>query len=70
VLFSGLIFIGVFVVTPRKDVALGSNLLGALVGGVASMLSMVVGFQALTLLTLFVYLGALLLILRGRPGAP
>lgn len=66
VLFSGLIFIGVFVVTPRKDVALGSNLLGALVGGVASMLSMVIGFRDLTLLTLAVYLVALVLIVRRR----
>jgi hypothetical protein len=70
VLFSGLIFIGVFVATPRKDVALGSNLLGALVGGVASMLSMVIGFRNLSLLTLMVYLGALFLILRRRTTGP
>ena len=57
VFFSGLIFVTVWAATERKDLALGSNLLGSLLGGIASMLSMLIGFQALTLLTLGVYLG-------------
>lgn len=59
VLFSGLIFVSLWARSPRKDLAIGSNLLGALVGGIASMLTMVVGFRALTFLTLAVYLMAL-----------
>ena len=65
VFFSGLIFVSAWAATERKDLALGSNLLGSLLGGVASMLSMVVGFQALVLLTLAVYLSALLALRRG-----
>jgi SAM-dependent methyltransferase len=70
VFFSGLIFVTVWAATERKDLALGSNLLGSLLGGIASMLSMLIGFQALTLLTLGVYLGALLMLSRGRAKAP
>ena len=64
VLFSGLVFVSLWARSPRKDLALGSNLLGSLIGGVASMLTMVIGFRALTLLTLGVYLAALLLVRR------
>lgn len=70
VFFSGLIFVTAWAATERKDLAFGSNLLGSLVGGVLSMLSMLVGFQGLTLLTLAVYLGALLLLWRGRARLP
>ena len=59
VLFSGLIFVGVWSGRPRRDLALGSNIIGSLLGGVASLLSMVVGFRALTFLTLAVYAAAL-----------
>jgi hypothetical protein len=69
VFFSGLIFVTAWAATKRKDLALGSNLLGSLLGGIASMLSMVVGFRALMFLTLAVYLGALLLLQRGRVRA-
>ena len=64
VLFSGLIFSSRWSTRARRDVALSSNMLGALLGGLASMLSMLFGFQSLTLMTLAVYLGALLLALR------
>jgi SAM-dependent methyltransferase len=70
VFFSGLIFVTAWAATERKDLALGSNLLGSLLGGVASMLSMLVGFRALTLLTLAVYLAAILLLSRARAAAP
>lgn len=65
VYFSGLVFVSLWARAERKDLALGSNLLGSLVGGVASMISMALGFQALVLLTIAIYLGALLLIRRG-----
>jgi len=70
VFFSGLIFVTAWAGTGRKDLALGSNLLGSLLGGVASILSMAVGFRALTFFTLAVYLGALLLLRRERAKAP
>lgn len=65
VFFSGLVFVTAWAKDPRRDLAFGSNLLGSLLGGVASMLSMLVGFQALTLFTLALY-GAALLALRAR----
>ena len=67
--FSGLIFVTAWAATDRKDLALGSNLLGSLLGGVASMLSMAVGFRALTFLTVAVYLAALLVLHRQRSWA-
>jgi hypothetical protein len=67
VLFSGVVFIILWSRTERKDLALGSNLLGSLVGGIASMLSMQIGFSALMWLVLAVYLVVILLI--GRQGA-
>ena len=70
VFFSGLIFVTAWAATGRKDLALGSNLLGSLLGGVASILSMAVGFRALTFLTLAVYLGALLQLRRERAKGP
>jgi hypothetical protein len=68
VFFSGLVFVAVWARLERRDLALGSNILGSLLGGIASLLSMLVGFQQLTLLTVVVYLGALLLI-RREAGA-
>jgi SAM-dependent methyltransferase len=69
VFFSGLIFVTAWAATERKDLAFGSNLLGSLVGGVASMLSMAIGFRALMLVTLAVYLAALVLLARERARA-
>jgi SAM-dependent methyltransferase len=69
VFFSGLIFVLLWARAERKDLALGSNILGSLVGGVASVLSMLVGFNAITWLTAACYLLALLfLIRRGQSG--
>jgi hypothetical protein len=65
VYFSGLVFVSTWSAQERRDLALGSNLLGSLVGGVASMLTMVIGFRGLTFLTLAVYVGALLAIRAG-----
>jgi spermidine synthase len=69
VFFSGLIFVTAWAATDRKDLAFGSNLLGSLVGGVASMLSMAMGFSALMLMTLAIYGAALVLLARERGGA-
>ena len=65
VFFSGLVFVTAWAAEERRDLALGSNLIGSLVGGVASMLTMVIGFRGLTILTLAVYLAAMLALRRG-----
>jgi SAM-dependent methyltransferase len=70
VFFAGIVFVSAWAVSARRDLALGSNLLGSLAGGVASMLSMVIGFQALALVTLLVYLAALGLLSRGARHTP
>ena len=72
VFFAGIVFVTLWAASARRDLALGSNLLGALAGGVASLLSMVIGFQALAVLTLLVYVAALALRWRrrGHSGAP
>ena len=66
VFFSGLIFVTEWSRLPRQDLALGSNILGGLLGGIASMLSLYLGFRGLTLLTLAVYLAARLAFGKGR----
>ncbi len=62
VFFSGLVFVTAWFRTERRDLALGSNILGSLLGGVASLLSMAVGFRALIVLTLVVYVAAILVL--------
>jgi len=66
VFFSGLIFVVLWTRTERKDLALGSNLLGSLVGGVASMLTILVGFSVLIWITLGIYLLVVLVVARQR----
>ncbi|MBI4859064.1 MAG: hypothetical protein HY815_02140, partial [Candidatus Riflebacteria bacterium] len=56
VYFSGLIFVTLWARALHKDMALGSNLGGALLGGVLGNLSMLLGFRALTLCALVIYL--------------
>jgi hypothetical protein len=68
VFFSGLIFVTEWARLPRKDLALGSNILGALLGGIASMLSLLVGFRALAAITLGVYLLARLSLRTATPA--
>ena len=65
VFFSGLVFVSLWAKSGRRDLALGSNLLGSLLGGIASMLSMWIGFQALGFVTLLVYLGVVFTLVRN-----
>lgn len=58
VLFSGLIFAASFKKTENPALALGSNMLGAVAGGMVEYVSLVTGFKALYLLVILVYLGA------------
>lgn len=56
VFFAGVIFINSFAKYPHKDIALGSNLLGAGLGGLLESLSFVVGIKALLILVFTLYL--------------
>jgi hypothetical protein len=60
VFFAGLIFIRSFTVCADKSRALGSNLIGALVGGLLESVSFVTGIRALVLLVGAFYVFALL----------
>ncbi|HXI84277.1 MAG TPA: hypothetical protein VNL17_09345 [Verrucomicrobiae bacterium] len=60
VFFAGLIFIRSFAQCEDKSRALGSNLIGALVGGLLESLSFVTGIRALILLVGLFYLIAIL----------
>jgi hypothetical protein len=66
--FAGLIFSSVFARSAEPNASLGSNLLGAVVGGCLEFLSMATGLRALTLLALTFYLVALLLYRRSEAG--
>jgi len=68
--FAGIIFSTVFAQSHNPSAALGSNLLGAVVGGCLEFLSMATGLRALTLLALVFYLLALLLYRRSKGQGP
>jgi hypothetical protein len=65
ILFSGLIFIRSFAAAPAKDVALGANLMGALVGGLLQSLTFLIGIKALLLIVAGLYAAAF--VTRPRP---
>src|SRR6266446_2162481 len=56
ILFAGVIFAQTFRDTPNPDQALGSNIAGAVLGGLAESLSAVLGFQHLLLVAIGFYL--------------
>jgi spermidine synthase len=55
ILFAAVIFAGVFKQTAEPDRALGVNIAGAMVGGLAEYSSMLVGFQYLVLVAILFY---------------
>jgi len=57
--FSGIVFIRSFANKGRKDLALGANLLGALIGGLLQSVTFVTGIKALPLIVAGLYLAAL-----------
>ncbi len=69
ILFAGIVFARVFAQSADPGLALGSNLLGALVGGCCESLSFVTGINALGFLVLAFYLGSLVLLRRRGWGA-
>lgn len=66
VAFAGVIFSILFSQTQSPDAALGSNLLGAVVGGCTEYLSMVFGLRSMVLLAAGLYGLALLLVWRRK----
>lgn len=67
VFFAGIVFSRTFAATERSGLALGSNLLGSIVGGACESASFVVGLNALGMLALLFYTGSFaVLVLSGR----
>ena len=56
IFFSGIVFINSFAKVANRDLAVGANLLGALVGGYLQCLTFVIGVKALLLIVSFFYL--------------
>ncbi|MGH2499757.1 MAG: hypothetical protein ACRDF0_06695, partial [Candidatus Limnocylindria bacterium] len=69
VFFANLVFSHSFRDSRAADIAFASNLLGAMVGGVAEYAALVTGHQALLLIVAALYGGAYLLGLRERRAA-
>ena len=59
-LFAGIIFIDSFRRVLRKDLALGANLFGALLGGILQSVTFVIGIKALLLVVALLYLAAII----------
>jgi hypothetical protein len=57
-LFSGVIFMRAFACVTRRNVALGANLIGALVGGLLQSVTFVTGIKALLLIVVAFYAAA------------
>lgn len=69
-LFAGLVFSQTFAVVPSGHIALGSNMLGALLGGALEAVSLATGMRALALVALGIYgLSAAILVYRTRTVA-
>jgi predicted RNA methylase len=64
-LFSGILFIQSLAAAPRKDRALGANLMGALAGGLLQSVTFVTGIRALLLIVVGFYVAAILTRPRG-----
>ena len=58
-LFAGIIFIRSFAAVERKDLALGANLIGSVVGGLLQSITFVVGIKGLLLTAAALYVAAL-----------
>ena len=69
IFFAGLVFAITFRAATRPNMALGSNLLGAIVGGACESLSFVIGLKALAFVALAFYAAsAFTLLATGRRG--
>ena len=66
VFFSGLVFSETFARAPSAHIALGSNMLGSLLGGALEALSLAIGIRALSLAALVIYAVSAFLVLRRQ----
>ena len=64
--FAAVVFATLLKRAKDPSGALGSNLIGAMVGGIAEYSSMALGLRAMALLALLLYLGAMLILSRVR----
>ncbi|MBI5603714.1 MAG: hypothetical protein HY879_10185 [Deltaproteobacteria bacterium] len=69
IFFAGIIFILSFRDAPSKDLALGSNLIGAAFGGLMESLSFITGIKVLLLIVLLFYVLSYLFLSKFRPKA-
>jgi spermidine synthase len=67
-LFSGIIFIDSFAKVRQKDLALGANLIGALVGGMLQSITFVIGIKALLIVVAGLYACAMIFAPRATPA--
>jgi hypothetical protein len=70
VFFAGIIFSSELRLRADAAAALGSNLCGAVVGGLLENLSMLAGLKAVVMLALLFYLGSMLIAMRQPLAAP
>lgn len=70
VFFAGVVVSNLLKQTSQASAALGSNILGAVVGGCLEYLSMYAGLGKMTLLALALYLAAYLMIIRRQRATP
>jgi len=68
VFFASIVFIRTFAAARFSGASLGSNLLGALVGGLLESLSLWIGLRSLLFIALFLYAAAYLVSLRQQPS--
>ena len=70
IFFAGTCFALLFEKRERADIAFGWNLIGAVTGGLSEFLTMVVGFKALLLVAVLIYLFAFLFYFREKRTRP
>jgi len=70
IFFAGLIFSSTFRESQDPSFSLGSNLLGAMVGGFVEYLGMITGMKALLLVVVVFYFASLFVRLRGPRALP
>jgi hypothetical protein len=66
VFFAGIIFVSSFARAGFRGSALGSNLFGALVGGLLESFSLWFGLKSLVIIAAALYLGSAIFLRRGR----
>jgi hypothetical protein len=72
-LFSGIIFIRSLAIVPRKDFALGANMMGSMVGALLQSVTFVTGIRALLMLVAGLYVLSLIarpVTMGQEPRAP